>query len=219
MYGLPEVHLFGAETLAEWWQQCKEATFNMDHGLVRVVAQLFFGDQTEENVQRGWLAPAARAFHDRAGDRRTRPKRVCREFLVDKSPSIVYRIETMQRVYAMFPQARFLHLVRHPRGHGESVMKYLRARRKLGPGPRRTTGCCISRHIRTRAETPTRRRTSIRSARGWRCSGTSANSSTPFPRARCCAFAARTWSARRSAACAKCWPGSACAQTMKRLRK
>jgi hypothetical protein len=135
MYGLPEVHLFGAETMAEWWRQCAEATFNMDHGLMRVVAQLFFGDQTEENVQRaaGWLQ---RRAHFTTGlvieglGECVRPR-----FLVDKSPSIVYRIETMQRVYAMFPQARFLHLVRHPRGHGESVMKYLRERRKLGPLP------------------------------------------------------------------------------------
>jgi hypothetical protein len=78
----------------------REATFNMDHGLVRVVAQLFFGDQSEQCAARGRLAPAARAF-DRAGDRRlgqcVRPR-----ILVDKSPSIVYRIETMQRVYAMF---------------------------------------------------------------------------------------------------------------------
>ena len=48
MYGLPEVHLFAAETMAEWWRQCAEATFNMDHGLMRVAAQLFFGDQTED---------------------------------------------------------------------------------------------------------------------------------------------------------------------------
>jgi hypothetical protein len=57
IYGLPEVHLFTAETMAEWWRQCAEATFNMDHGLVRVAAQLFFGDQSEDNSRRaaGWL--------------------------------------------------------------------------------------------------------------------------------------------------------------------
>src|SRR5215471_6522196 len=31
----------------------------------------------------------------------------------------------MQRVLDMFPDAHFLHLVRHPRGHGESVVKYM----------------------------------------------------------------------------------------------
>jgi hypothetical protein len=135
MYGLPEVHLFGVETIAEWWQQCAEATFNMDHGLVRVVAQLFFGEQTEENVRRaaGWLQ---RRAHFTTGLLvEALAERVQPRILVDKSPSVVYHVETLRRVYAMFPQARFLHLVRHPRGHGESVMKYLRERRKLGPLP------------------------------------------------------------------------------------
>src|SRR5712692_735035 len=56
MYGLPEIHLFVAETMEEWWQQCANATFNMDHGLIRVVAQLFFGGQTEVSASRaaGW---------------------------------------------------------------------------------------------------------------------------------------------------------------------
>ena len=135
MYGLPEVHLFTAETMAEWWRQCTEATFNMDHGLVRVVAQLVFGDQSEDNSRRaaGWLQ--RRAHFTTGLLLETLAERVQPRILVDKSPSIVYRVETMKRVHAMFPQSRFLHLVRHPRGQGESVMKYLRERRKLGPVP------------------------------------------------------------------------------------
>src|SRR5262245_4334853 len=135
MYGLPEVHLFGAETVAEWWQQCANATFDMDHGLIRVVAQLFFGGQTEITVSRaaGWLQRRAHfttglIFEELAG--KVRPR-----MLVDKSPSIVYRLDSLRRVYEMFPQAMFLHLVRHPRGHGESVMRYLGERQKIGPVP------------------------------------------------------------------------------------
>ena len=41
MYGLPEVHLFGAETIAEWWRHVAKATFNMDHGLMRVSHSCF----------------------------------------------------------------------------------------------------------------------------------------------------------------------------------
>jgi hypothetical protein len=62
-------------------------------------------------------------------------EKVYPRILVDKSPNIVYRLEFLQHAYRMFPQARFIHLVRHPRGHGESVMKYLRERKKLGPVP------------------------------------------------------------------------------------
>src|SRR5262249_39350135 len=57
LYGLPELHLLSAETMAEWSQQCTQATFNMDHGLLRVVAQVYFGEQTAMSVKRaaGWL--------------------------------------------------------------------------------------------------------------------------------------------------------------------
>jgi hypothetical protein len=57
LYGLPEMHLFGAETLGEWWRNCSQATFDMDHGPIRVVAQLIFGVQNTQTVQaaRGWI--------------------------------------------------------------------------------------------------------------------------------------------------------------------
>jgi hypothetical protein len=35
MYGMPELQLFGAETMAEWWALCAKATFPMTHGLLR----------------------------------------------------------------------------------------------------------------------------------------------------------------------------------------
>jgi len=45
--------------------------------------------------------------------------------LIEKSPSMVYGLEAMQRAHRFFPEARFIHLVRHPRGYCESVLKYL----------------------------------------------------------------------------------------------
>lgn len=36
----------------------------------------------------------------------------------------------LERVRLMFPDARFIHLVRHPRGHGESVLKVMQAMAK-----------------------------------------------------------------------------------------
>ena|SRR3974390_800418 len=57
MYALPELHLFRAETVSQWWELCSQETFDMDHGILRVVAQLYFADQTEHTVKlaRGWL--------------------------------------------------------------------------------------------------------------------------------------------------------------------
>src|SRR5262245_5988787 len=57
LYGLPELHLFSAHTIADWWQQCSTEGFDMDHGLVRTVAELYFGGQTDRTASqaRGWL--------------------------------------------------------------------------------------------------------------------------------------------------------------------
>jgi len=135
MYGLPEVHLLVARTMEEWWGLCSEATFNMDHGLLRVVAQLIFGEQTEYTVKQavGWLR--RRTHCSTAELLEMLSHQVHPRILVDKSPSVVYRPEFLRHIFAVFPQARFIHLLRHPRGHGESVMKYLHARRQMGPVP------------------------------------------------------------------------------------
>jgi hypothetical protein len=144
MYGLAETHLFGADTVSEWWRQCSVATFDMDHGLRRVVAELFFGGQTEITVSRatGWLHRRGHFTTGLIFEEVT--KKVYPRIPVDKSPSTVYWLESMQRIYSMFPQARFVHLVRHPRGHGESVIRYLNERIKLGPLPPKYWLLCLA---------------------------------------------------------------------------
>jgi len=126
MYGLPETHLFGDETIDRWWGRSAQETYPMAHGLLRAVAEICFGEQTESAVRSagGWLKrrssfTSGMIFEDLA-------REVYPSILVEKSPSIVYSVESMRRAYQYFPQARFIHLVRHPRGHGESVLKYLR---------------------------------------------------------------------------------------------
>lgn len=153
MYGLPETHLFCAETVAEWLYLCSRTTstldvdevaskhpahgaqLNMDHGLLRVVAQLYFGEQTEIAIKWAseWLKQ--RSNFTTSAILKIVAKNVYPRILVDKSPSIVYCIEFLRRAFQMFPQAKFIHLVRHPRSHGESVMKYLRAMQRLAPIP------------------------------------------------------------------------------------
>src|SRR5262249_20981346 len=136
MYGLPEMHLFSRETMAEWWEMCERVGWaQRAHGSLRVVAQLCFGEQTEETIKlaHGWLR---RRSHFTTGFLfEVLAQKVHPRILVDKSPSTVYLPKFLQRAYRMFPHARFIHLVRHPRGHGESVMKFLQERRKLGPIP------------------------------------------------------------------------------------
>jgi hypothetical protein len=135
MYGLPETQLLLCETLAEWTRRAAQASYAMDHGLLRAVAELHFGGQTEATVRRasGWLR---RRLHLSTGvvmedlAERVRPL-----IPVDKSAALVWRLDALRRTYAMFPCARFVHLVRHPRGHGESVLKLLAYRAGQGPVP------------------------------------------------------------------------------------
>lgn len=135
IYGLPETHLLIDETMDDWWRRCEWVSYPMADGLLRAVAQLRFGEQTEEAVRmaNGWLR---RRSHFTTGmilellAAQAHPR-----ILVDKSPSTVYRLDSLQRVQSFFPRARFIHLLRHPRGQGESVLKYIDACAQYGPVP------------------------------------------------------------------------------------
>lgn len=123
LYGLPELHLFNAETMAEWWTMCRRPRWRA-HGTLRTVAQLYFGAQTEETIEeaRGWLW---RRSHLTTGmflellGQRVRPR-----MLVEKSPTHANRVERMKRAQRMFPGARYIHLLRHPRTQGESMIRH-----------------------------------------------------------------------------------------------
>src|SRR5262249_52884516 len=41
----------------------------------------------------------------------------------------------LERIRDLFPRARFIHLLRHPRAHGESVMKFIEERQRHGAIP------------------------------------------------------------------------------------
>jgi hypothetical protein len=135
MYGVCELHLMRAPSMARWWRMCEGASFGMADGLLRVTAELLFGGQTEYNVEcaRGWLV---RRSHWTTGYMLERlAMAVHPKIFVDKSPSIVYELEFMKRAFKMFPQARFLHLTRNPVSHGQSVMKLIRAAEARGSVP------------------------------------------------------------------------------------
>jgi len=122
MYSLPETHLFLADTLRDWWDTCAKASFNMSHGLVRAVAQLVYNKQNETSVRlaRAWLRrrlPFTTGYVLELLAERVHPRA-----LVEKSPSMIFHLESMQRVARMFPLASFIYLVEHPRRHCEAVV-------------------------------------------------------------------------------------------------
>lgn len=124
MHGLPETHLFAEERMSAWLGRASRESYAMEHGLLRSVAHLLYHEQTQESVKKAaaWLSRRSSStsgliFEELA-------LRVFPSILVDKSPSMVYIPESMRRAHHFFPQARFIHLVRNPRGQGLSVMKY-----------------------------------------------------------------------------------------------
>jgi hypothetical protein len=146
MYGFPETHLFCEDTLDRWLVRADRATYPMGHGLIRAVAQLYFGGQDEATV-----ALAQRWLRARRGVTtefifKALADRVFPAIPVDKSPSTVNNLKTLQGVRRKLPAAKFLHLLRHPRGHGESVMRFMAEREKRGPIPAKHWLMEISRH-------------------------------------------------------------------------
>ena len=71
LYGLPEIYLGIVDTLDEWLRlPARPGRKHMNQGLLRVVAELHHGEQTEETVRqaRSWLRqrrqwPTTRMFH------------------------------------------------------------------------------------------------------------------------------------------------------------
>jgi Sulfotransferase family len=126
LYGVPELRLFDAGTLGEWTDLCRQASYPMASGTLRAVAQLVFGEQTATTIQmaRRWVR--LRSHWSTRRLIRFLGELVYPRILVDKSPSTVYSSRALFRAYRMFPQARFIHLLRHPRGHAESVLKLMR---------------------------------------------------------------------------------------------
>jgi hypothetical protein len=125
MYALPETNLFTAEDLAGWWQRSIHVQFRMTDGLRRAVAQIFFGSQTEETIRcaAGWLWQ--RSSCSTAYILELLIDRLIPRMVIEKSPSTVHSEDWLRRTMEMFPHAKFLHLVRHPRGYGDSVIKQL----------------------------------------------------------------------------------------------
>ncbi|MFZ1829370.1 MAG: sulfotransferase [Candidatus Competibacteraceae bacterium] len=121
MYGLPELNLFIADTLAGVVSTLQLVRPQSLHGLLRAVAQVEYQAQTVKTVEqaRAWLRAQghwnARLFFEHLASRLGSP------ILIDKSPSTVLQQVHLQRLHRTFPEARFLHLVRHPRPTSRSI--------------------------------------------------------------------------------------------------
>jgi hypothetical protein len=123
LYGFPELNLLVADTLKDMCNLYKaKASFQM-HGLLRTIAQLYTGEQTRHSIQ------MAHRWVSRRLQRSTKEIYIelCEKIYplrgVDKSPAYTSHSSHLYRILEAFPNAYFIHLVRHPRAQGNSVMK------------------------------------------------------------------------------------------------
>ncbi|HTN42205.1 MAG TPA: sulfotransferase [Nitrospiria bacterium] len=136
MYGLPEMNLFVAENMSEWWAMFRQGTAIGVHGPLRVVAEIYGQEQTEQTIREAWNWLRQRLNRDTGSIFREIAEQVDPLAVVEKSPTTVYRVEYMERARRVFPRAKFLHLLRHPLGHGQSVLKAFEEFDQFGALPR-----------------------------------------------------------------------------------
>ena len=115
------MHLFFADELGEVMQGTIRDS--MVSGLLRALAQLHDGEQTDAGIIRArqWTMtrsnwPIRKVFdyiQELVGPR----------MLIEKSPATTYSREFIDRMLRNFPKANLLHLTRHPRSTGETLVR------------------------------------------------------------------------------------------------
>lgn len=122
-YGMPELNLFLADTLGDLVDHTRGEKHFMLHGLMRAVAQLYAGEQSLNalDLVRRWVGKRLKA--STADIYRELQEKVGSLTIVDKSPVYVSRPEILERLWSTFPDAYFMHLVRHPLTQGKSLLR------------------------------------------------------------------------------------------------
>lgn len=126
LYGFPELSLFAAETLGELAALFMEhSPFRYPPGLLRTLAQLHAGEQSEKEVAcaQTWLDGRQHWTTRRLFDYLL--QRVAPNAGVDMSPQTAVTRGSLRRALAAYPQAKLLHLVRHPVTAVPSLQQHL----------------------------------------------------------------------------------------------
>ena len=124
-FGLPELCLFNVERLLELWVRTSDemgSEAKTRHGLLRAVAEIYAGEQSMQAVKMATHWCAAREDRTTGEVYRELVDKIDPLIAVEKSPAYTIDIDRMLRIEAAFPNARYLHLTRHPVGQCKSVM-------------------------------------------------------------------------------------------------
>lgn len=133
LYAVPELNLFMADTLGELLEIFHLSQGPQAHGLLRALAQLEFGEQSDPNIERAaqWLQERAswktgEVLMYLAG--RAAPRRLV---LPDSESPL--RPMDLRRIHQQLPDVALLHLLRHPYTQGLLHSHWLRGRLFVPP--------------------------------------------------------------------------------------
>lgn len=125
-FGLPEMCLFNVELLVDLWRgsqgEVAENGSMVRHGLLRAVSEIYAGEQTSATINMALRWASAREEMTTAAVFQEIVAKLDPLVVVEKSPSYTMSVARMRAMLAAFPDARFLHLVRHPIAQAKSVM-------------------------------------------------------------------------------------------------
>ena len=123
-YDLPELNLFMADTFDDLMLQMVGSRQTLLHGLLRAIAEIYAGEQSKDGIDmaRRWLL--LRRKRTTGAILQELQSRVAPLALVESSPSSVTTRPALTRLADAFPNARYVHLVRHPVAHGTAVMQF-----------------------------------------------------------------------------------------------
>jgi len=124
-FGLPELCLFNVEYLKEMWVRETDELGDeakARQGLLRAVAEIYAGEQTKVSITMAHHWAAAREDWTTAAVYQELVRAIHPLIAVEKSPAYTIDINRLLAMNEAFPDARFLHLVRHPVGQCKSVM-------------------------------------------------------------------------------------------------
>ncbi len=95
---------------------------NRRHGLLRAVAEIYAGEQTSTTITMAQHWAAAREDQATGEVFLELVAKIDPLIPVEKSPAYTVSMQRLTRIYETFPDARIIHLVRHPIPQGRSVM-------------------------------------------------------------------------------------------------
>ncbi|MCD6298782.1 MAG: sulfotransferase [Deltaproteobacteria bacterium] len=124
-FGLPELNLFNVIKIKDLWRRVSReigGDSNRRHGLLRAVAEIYAGEQTSATITMAQHWAAAREDQTTGEVFLELVAKIDPLIPVEKSPAYTVSMQRLTRIYETFPDARFIHLVRHPIPQGRSVM-------------------------------------------------------------------------------------------------